>query len=125
MGLDMYLTRRAKGQNAEHELLAYWRKANHIHGWFERNTTDGYIENCECYPVCRQDLVCLMDDCRLVKDDRFLAPKLLPVQDGFFFGSFGYGDEYYTDCIDQTISMLERVLEESGEDEELFYHAWW
>ncbi|MEG0303961.1 hypothetical protein, partial [Gordonibacter sp.] len=81
MGLDMYLTRKAKGGNAEHELLAYWRKANHIHGWFERNTTDGYIENCEYYPVCRQDLVCLMDDCRLVKNDRFLAPKLLPVQE--------------------------------------------
>lgn len=125
MGLDMYLTRKAKGGNAEHELLAYWRKANHIHGCFERNTTDGYIENCEYYPVCRQDLVCLVNDCRLVKDDRFLAPKLLPVQEGFFFRAFGYGDEYYTDCIDQTIGMLERVLEETSEEDELFYHAWW
>ena len=114
MGLDMYLTRRAKGENAEHELLAYWRKANHIHGWFERNTSDGYIETCEYYP-----------DCRLVEDDRFLAPELLPVQEGFFFGAFGYEDDYYTQCIDETVSMLERVLKETGEDDELFYHAWW
>lgn len=53
MGLDMYLTCRAKSGSSEHELLAYWRKANHIHGWFERNATDGCIENCEYYPVCR------------------------------------------------------------------------
>ena len=126
MGLDMYLTKRsASARDEQGEMVAYWRKANHIHGWFERNTTDGYIENCEYYPVCRQDLVCLMDDCKLVKGNRFLAPKLLPVQEGFFFGAFGYGDEYYTDCIDQTISMLEHVLKETGEEDELFYHAWW
>lgn len=66
-----------------------------------------------------------MNDCRLVKEDRLLAPKLLPVQEGFFFGAFSYGDEYYTDCIDQTICMLEHVLKETSEEEELFYHAWW
>lgn len=50
MGLDMYLTKRRPGTEGA-ELLAYWRKANHIHGWFERNTTDGYIENCELYCI--------------------------------------------------------------------------
>lgn len=125
MGLDMYLTRKAKGGDAEHELLAYWRKANHIHGWFERNTTDGCIENCEYYPVCRQDLLCLMDDCRLVRKDCSLAPELLPVESGFFFGDFGYYDDYYMQCIDDTVGILERVLKQTGEEDELFYHAWW
>lgn len=125
MGLDMYLARRRKEGTNELELLAYWRKANHIHGWFERNTTDGYIENCELYPVCRDDLKCLMEDCRLVRHNRALARELLPLQDGFFFGSYGYEDDYYTQCVNQTIDMLSRVLEKTPEDDELFYHAWW
>ena len=54
MGLDMYLTKRRRGSDAEQELVAYWRKANQIHGWFERNLADGYIENCELYPVLAQ-----------------------------------------------------------------------
>lgn len=124
MGLDMYLTKRRKGANPEDELVAYWRKANHIHGWFERNVADGYIENCELYPVCLENLNCLMSDCRLVREDRTKAATILPTEDGFFFGSTEYDERYFED-IDCTIEQLEKVISETREYDELFYHAWW
>lgn len=124
MGLDMYLTKRRRGANPEDELVAYWRKANHIHGWFERNVSDGCIENCELYPVCLNDLNCLMSDCKLVKEDRTKAATILPTEEGFFFGGTEYGERYF-EGIDCTISQLEKVIAEAQEEDELFYHAWW
>ena len=123
MGLDMYLTKKRRDEDG-HELVAYWRKANHIHGWFERNTTDGYIENCEYYPLCPGDLNCLLRDCKLALDKPLMASKVLPVQDGFFFGNFGYSSDYYRECIEQTLDVIPRILASLDDDEELFYHAW-
>lgn len=123
MGLDMYLTKRRPGTEGA-ELLAYWRKANHIHGWFERNTTDGYIENCELYPVCKTDLRCLMADCRLVLDNPHRAPRVLPREEGFFFGSQQYGSDYF-DSLEETERLLKQAIESVDDEEELFYHAWW
>lgn len=123
MGLDMYLTKRRRGEK-EDELVAYWRKVNHIHGWFERNVADGYIENCELYPVCLENLNCLMDDCRLVMEDHSKARAILPTQEGFLFGGLDY-DEAYFDGIDCTLSQIEKVIAEAREGDELFYHAWW
>lgn len=123
MGLDMYLTKNRPGTDGC-ELLAYWRKANHVHGWFERNTSDGYIENCELYPVCRDDLVCLMSDCRKVLDDPGCAARVMPREDGFFFGSQAFDADYF-DSLDETAEMVRHILEEVDERDELFYHAWW
>ena len=124
MGLDMYLTKRAKG-SAEHELVAYWRKANHIHGWFERNTTDGYIENCEYYPVCREQLCDLARDCRIARLNPNVRKMIFPLHEGFLFGSFDYADDYYRDCLDETIRMIEDIEANLKEGDELFYHTWW
>lgn len=124
MGLDMYLTKRRRGTDDELQLVAYWRKANHIHGWFERNASDGCIENCELYPVSKGDLACLMSDCRLVLDNPRYAASILPHEDGFFFGSASY-DKGYFDSLRGTIERLQRVIDETAEDEQLFYHAWW
>ena len=124
MGLDMYLTKRRRGSDAEQELVAYWRKANQIHGWFERNLADGYIEKCELYPVCLENLNCLMSDCRLVLSDRSKASDVLPCEEGFFFGSQIY-DDYYFENLAETERMLAQVISDTTEDDELFYHAWW
>lgn len=124
MGLDMYLTKRRRGSDPESELVAYWRKANQIHGWFERNVTDGYIENCEMYPVCLESLNCLMNDCRLVLSDHSKASTVLPCEDGFFFGSQVY-DDYYFENLAATERMLAQVTSEASDGDELFYHAWW
>lgn len=119
----MYLTRRRKGSQ-EDELLAYWRKANHIRGWFERNTYTGFINNCEYHPISRDDLACLRKDCLLVKSDPEQAPEVLSTQEGFFFGSTDYDDEYF-ESTDRTIEMITEVLNTISNDDELFYHAWW
>ena len=124
MGLDMYLTKRRRGANPEDVLVAYWRKANHIHGWFERNVSDGYNENCELYPICKGDLKCLMADCRVVLDNPACASRVLPREEGFFFGDQQYGADYF-DSIESTAELLKRVIENIPDDEELFYHAWW
>ncbi|WP_172136444.1 hypothetical protein [Adlercreutzia sp. ZJ473] len=124
MGLDMYLTKRRRDTDDELRLVAYWRKANHIHGRFERNASDGYIENCELYPVSKEDLARLMSDCRLALDDPRRAESVLPREEGFFFGSTRY-DEGYFGSLRATIEQLRRVIDETADDEQLFYHAWW
>lgn len=102
MGLDMYLTKRnATARDEQDEMVAYWRKANHIHGWFERNVAYGELENCEPYPVSFEQLMSLGITCQLVKANPESAPVLLPRQEGFFFGSSEYDDDYFMD-VDET-----------------------
>ena len=78
MGLDMYLTKRnAAARDEQDEMVAYWRKANHIHGWFERNVAYGELENCELYPVSFEQLMSLGVTCQLVKANPESASALL------------------------------------------------
>lgn len=47
--------------------IAYWRKANAIHAWFERNVGDDEtIENCRDYYVPKEKLIELRDTCKKV-----------------------------------------------------------
>ena len=48
MGLDMYLTSNKRGE------VLYWRKANHIHGWFERKIKG--VRNQLNHPLKADDL---------------------------------------------------------------------
>lgn len=99
-------------------------KANHIHGWFERNTTDGYIENCELYPVCKGDLKCLMADCRKVLDDPKCASSSCREKTASSSATQRYDSDYF-ESLEETTELLRRVIESVPDDEELFYHAWW
>lgn len=138
MGLDMYLSRRKYiGANYEHrnihgeikifqgekeipidfnkvseirEAVGYWRKANQIHSWFVENVQDGE-DDCGSYLVEADKLRELLDLCKRVKEDPSKADELLPTQEGFFFGDTDY-DEYYYQDIDDTIELLEELLEE-------------
>lgn len=60
MGLDMYLQSNKRGE------VMYWRKANHIHGWFERKLKG--IENTTKHAVTYDALEDLLIDCIKVKD---------------------------------------------------------
>lgn len=124
MGLDMYLTKRKNGSDAEHENVAYWRKQNHIHAWFERNVAYDELENCEYYPVSFEQLMSLGITCQLVRANPASAPRLLPREDGFFFGSQEYDDDYFA-SLDETIEIVQHAFDDLAEDEQLFYHAWW
>ncbi|MGP8216396.1 MAG: hypothetical protein ACLQQ4_12575 [Bacteroidia bacterium] len=156
MGLDMYLTKKFFiGAYYEHrnvagiisitkddkkmninfnkvsyieENAAYWRKSNQIHKWFVDNIQEGN-DDCGTYYVPLKALEDLLDICKKIKADHNLAEKLLPVQEGFFFGSTEY-DEYYFQDIDDTIEILEEILKETNmeydkRNVEFYYHSSW
>lgn len=138
MGLDMYLTKKTYvGGNYEFnkvegnvklnvrgnelpvrldrltyviEDVGYWRKANQIHKWFVDNVQGG-VDDCSKYTVEVEKLKELLRICKKVKKDHSLAEKLLPTQEGFFFGGTSY-DEYYFYDIDTTINILTPLLKE-------------
>ena len=96
--------------------VAYWRKANQIHGWFVRNVQDD-TDDCGSYEVGRDDLQALVDVCRKVLANRKLAAKLLPPAEGFFFGRYEYDDSYFADVqdtADKLAALLEALPEDSG-----------
>ena len=143
MGLDMYLSAKRyiwdkEGEGVEvngvdipaplelKELgcrAAYWRKANHIHGWFVENVQDGE-DDCKSYYVSREDLQSLIDICRKVLANRELADELLPPNEGFFFGGYEY-DEYYFDELTRTADELGVLLEALDDSWSFEYQASW
>ena len=82
MGLDMYLYKK------EVEEVAYWRKANAIHGWIINHTNA--IDDCTPITLRKQDLYELREVCIKVleSNSKDLAEELLPPTSGFFFGSY-------------------------------------
>jgi len=188
MGLDMYAARRLYVKNWEHlkpedrytvqlacggkpvpsidperisvieEEVMYWRKANHIHGWFVDNVQDGK-DDCGTYHVEDEKLKQLLDVCdqvieasKLVKgtvyagtifdkehpgglalreagrviEDATVAKELLPMREGFFFGSQEY-DEFYLNDVIETRDWAKRMLADSKArvPGELYYSSSW
>ena len=105
------------------EEVEYWRKANQIHGWFVKNVQNGE-DNCREYYVSKEDLNALLEDCYAVHDDPIDAPLILPISDGYFFGSEEY-DEYYFDQIKLTIKSIETILQEWDEEADYYYQSSW
>ena len=107
------------------EQVGYWRKANAIHRWFVENVQDGE-DDCDYHrPVTKEDLQKLLDLCRSVLNDRSEAGELLPVERGFFFGSYDY-DEWYFSDIAQTAQLCERLISEFDFDNyDLYYRSSW
>lgn len=106
------------------EQIAYWRKANQIRGWFQELL--GEESNGVCKgKISKEDIENLLDTCKQVLEDHSLAEKLLPVTEGFFFGSYEY-DEYYFEQIKETVEICERVLKEFDFNTNyLIYDEWW
>ena len=158
MGLDMYLTKRTyvqnwdymteseknyvsiKGADEKHikpervqyiiEQLCYWRKANHIHKWFVDNIQGG-VDGGEEYTVSLSELKQLMDVCYEVMTDNSKAEKLLPTEEGFFWGSTNY-DEWYFTQTSNTYKILKGIVEEMEEYQKqinrnawMYYRASW
>jgi len=149
MGIDMYFTKRLYvGAEYEHrnvkgsieitvndeplsvnfgrvsyieERAGYWRKANAIHAWFVANVQDGK-DDCGDYEVSVKDMEKLLAVVNEVLADHGKAPKLLPTQDGFFFGGTEY-DEYYFADLRETKTILENALADNKGD--YYYHSSW
>lgn len=103
------------------ERSMYWRKANHIHNWFVKNVKDG-IDDCKEYYVTMEQLKDLLEVCQKVMDDRSQAALLLPTQEGFFFGSTDYDEDYFAD-IEYTIRMLSTVTSEDVSKQVDYYYS--
>jgi hypothetical protein len=118
MGLDMYLY-----EKQTHE-VAYWRKANAIHGWIINRTNA--IDDCTPIALRKQDLYELRELCIKVLDsnNKETAEELLPPTTGFFFGSYEVDDWYWED-IKETITKLNDVLDQSVDDAMFEYIASW
>lgn len=59
MGLDMYLYRNGIE-------VGYWRKANAIHGFFDRECAEEELRNCQEIPVVKSTLQILLSQCQEV-----------------------------------------------------------
>jgi hypothetical protein len=101
--------------------VAYWRKANQIHKYLTTNNGVDII----CDDDIRSEvkgaaLIRLVEICKKLKKhleetgkdkngnykDTSLCEELLPTQDGFFFGSTQYNDDYVYD-LEMTIEQLD------------------
>lgn len=151
MGLDMYLEKRHYVRRWDHtpaekqfevtvkrggepyaiikpervsyvtEHIAYWRKANAIHGWFVTNVQGGK-DDCEAYHVEREQLEELLALAKAALKSP--APEgILPTQSGFFFGDISYGENYRVDMED-TIQQLTAALAEPDTGE-FYYNSSW
>ena len=104
--------------------LAYWRKANAIHGWFVENVQEGK-DDCGDYYVSPDKLKELKESCEKVLGNTKLAKELLPTTKGFFFGDYSY-DEYYDRDLERTVEVLDKILSNpESKNWWIQYHSSW
>ncbi len=102
--------------------IAYWRKANAIHGWFVDNVANGTDD---CRPVyCGRSqlraLLNLVTEALKTRDPGELQPR-----SGFFFGSVEV-DEWYWKGLEYTKEALARILADpASEIVDFYYQASW
>jgi hypothetical protein len=121
MGLDMYLFRGGKPTEGE-VMVGDWRKANMVHGFFVDECADG-VDECQPISVPFEELVVLRDRCKDIMNGG-IPEQLLPVKQGFFFGSYEY-DEYYMMDIERTLDILNWVVLMHTDEYEYYYQASW
>lgn len=146
MGLDMYLTAekfifaddarirsalRASGFNSKDKHvrsisvdIMTWRKSNQIHQWFVDNVQDGE-DDCRRYFVSLEKLQALVVLCQRVSQDHALAKELLPIQEGFFFGSDEYDDMYFFDLHETLEYLLPIFKDRDWVDWDFYYQSSW
>lgn len=94
MGLDIYFLK-VKEQK---EQIGYFRKVNFLVSYFNKSKSKNEIK------ITKKEVKELLRLCNIVlkyhkenPDDKIVASKVLPTQDGFFFGSTDYDEYYYED----------------------------
>lgn len=160
MGLDMYLYTNSRAvcedvhkdsdnrfYMTQNGIAIQWRKANAIHGWFDRHI--GPLNNCDVATVEVDDLIRLHDDCVDVLTSTALidgfvdsgkmtaingnictvkgkgrilqnpsvAKEKLPTMSGSLFGSTDYDESYY-EQVKRTKVELAKILELLKPDKE-------
>ena len=106
MGLDITIS------HGKHSY--YFRKYNWLYSWVRRKLKLPELKNCEHYKLTRPMVNDLIDDITKVLSDHSLAEKLLPTEDGFFFGGTEYDDWYFedlTDAKEQLTQLLTKMID--------------
>lgn len=116
MGLDITISHGNKS--------FYFRKYNFLYGWVRRKLKLPELKNCEHYKITRPMVNDLIDDITKVLSDHSLAEKLLPTEDGFFFGSTEYDDWYYEDLADAK-QQLSELLAKMSNGEPADFWSWY
>lgn len=104
-------------------LVFQWRKSNQIHRWFVENCQDG-IDECQTVEVSRTKLEKLIELCEEVLENHSLAETLLPVGNGFFFGSDDY-DEFYFADLKETAKKLTNLILNIPDIYDFLYSSSW
>lgn len=104
--------------------VAYWRKANAIHGWFVN--LSGGIDECQPIIVKLDELIELRELANSVVLTPAMAGDILPPKSGFFFGSDQI-DEWYISDMKNTVEMLDKIISSVSPDEypTFVYQASW
>lgn len=106
MGLDIYFYK-AKEQK---EQIGYFRKVNFLVNYFNKSKIKDEIK------ITKKEVEELLKLCNIVlkyhkenPEDKIVSSKVLPTQDGFFFGSTDY-DEYYYEDVKAVKEYIENEL---------------
>lgn len=106
MGLDIYFYK-VKEQK---EQIGYFRKVNFLVNYFDKSKSKNEIK------ITKKEVEELLNLCNIVlkyhkenPEDKIVASKVLPTQDGFFFGSTDY-DEYYYEDVKAVKEYIENEL---------------
>lgn len=121
--------------------LGQWRKANAIHKWFVDKCFSGNYDDYrgEEIEVEKKQLIELKELCKDVREQvskakdietkRAIIKKMLPMQNGFFFGytEEDEGIEYYMQDLRDTIKIIDSALKkmEKYKIYEIYYSASW
>lgn len=133
MGLDMYLEKRIKGGNNRYpyEALCYWGKRWPIFHWFKRHLGVD-IECSERYPVSKDILIQLRDDCYSVLKEATDGPNVIDVEKAAKYipisdtDSANEYDEYYVDMVACTLEYTLDIMRTTDfEKEEILFTANW
>ena len=105
----------------DREIEITWRKCNQFRGWFSRLEN---FENEGETPLSIDILEKFLTDLWTVAKDHSKAEEVMPVQRGFFFGSYEY-DKWYFEDIEEAIRQVTNLLSRVTEDDEIFYWEWY
>tara|TARA_R110000737_G_scaffold280411_1_gene286991 strand:+ start:45 stop:446 length:402 start_codon:yes stop_codon:yes gene_type:complete len=131
MGLDMYAykTKNAVADGVEEdkienkEELAYWRKHNRLHGWFqnkfeEQNPYGDKEFNCERL---------WLNEGMIDELEQAIEGELLPETCGFFFGSdsYQYDDTEKKELKSYDLEFVKKARKVMKKGECVYYTCWW
>ncbi len=119
MGLDQWIKVEFDDMSREF----YLRKNNVLRGYLINNSTVEDEDNCIEREIEIETIQKLEEDCLKVIKNPDLAEKILPIKEGFFFGTYDY-DEWYWTLINDLYGISKQINELPNVSR-IVYSDWW